>query len=211
MSAAPIFAFIQLHHFLLPQFAMEKDGYAFFVHSVGFSGNESVQICAEKPLPYVNEPCLKLDAYDREGRWLQSDAFRVKTAMSSLPESGKLRVLVDGNEVSLIDFDPKKSLSSAHDFSFERESKGVRLRWESVSSASTYWLFYAPADAADVLKSVRPLTSVMHSLNEAFVSYDALPEVPVRFLVRANRIWEGGTFWGFDAESWGASEFVFSR
>ncbi len=210
---AQFFPMIQTHSFEMEPFLKNTQGYAFFISSPMFSGKEviTVKAPADTLLPDINMKDRVLNQYS-ERRWHISDQDRVFSAQGgALPEGTYTFEIKTETEKYTLDFDYKKFfLKPAKNIFVNDLGSNVDITWQSDLNSNTAWPFVFPVSTKNILKDLIAVSSVMHIGNKH--NFDKINLKPGRYKVaiRSNKLWERGTFWGFQSEAWAISsqEFI---
>jgi len=210
---AQYFPYIQTHKFELEPYVPRSHGYAAFIASSAFDGSEKVDFISMNGTLFPDIPSAKrtLTAFS-SGNWYMVDQERITSATSGSLPDGKYRFEISRKDRPSIQIELNHTnffLRAADSFQVFDHGELVEAHWQADPQANSFWVFVFPTDTKDILRDLIPVSSVLHLKTSLQMPKAHLPPGEYKFAVRSNRLWEGGTNWGIDAESWGASQTGF--
>jgi hypothetical protein len=212
-ASAQFVPMIQTHTFQMEPYLKSSQGYAFFIYSNSFSGNETVTVHAPANalLPDIKAPSRVLNQYS-SGQWFISDDDRELSATQGpLPEGIYTATIQTSTKSEAISFPYHANfLLPATDITINIKDSSIDVSWKADPSASTFWIFVFPVHTTNILKELIPVSSVMHVGSSYQFTPKSVPRGVYKIAIRSNRLWEGGVFWGVDSESWSISNDSFT-
>lgn len=213
MTSKTLFPFIQTHQFYIDPFMPEAQGYAPFLASDKFSGNEVVRFVSlnSEKFPDIDSSERVLNLYEN-GKWCLSDSDRLNSATKGPLSDGLYGFIVeypDKDAVS-IEVDFKATYVEPADYiSLLAREETLEISWEKPRTSDSFWVFAIPVNANNFFDELISLTSNNYEKTVKILQKKDLPPGEYRIAIRTNRILNAPVK-GYISEAWSLSREVFS-
>lgn len=207
------YPFIQTHTFNVKPYLDHIQGYAPFIASSVFTGEEDVRLEAPRGFcfPDTGSTERRLNEF-ANGQWFFSSAERTLSATSGPLPIGKYHYKISSsNGHSIIEFDYiPYFLEPISKLNISDGDKVLNISWEEPANADNYWIFAIMDGADQFFKNLVPLSENMFVGNKLTPEKSNLKSGIYRIAVRANQMWTHKHFRGFVSESWKLSDDKFN-